>query len=157
MHSNPKQGNEDGHQRATHTNLTLIDYTDHNGQHDQVNRPPQKKMTEKPQEHTHHEEILSIQINNTHKSTYNAKVANTEATALFNSGAVLSCISKWFYDRIHQVDPAMVINTNARPPVVITSASVDELTNLGQCKLCIKLSPKTFETTFRLSKTWNET
>ena len=56
-----------------------INNTDPNGQLTQVDRPPLKKMTEKPQEHTHHKEILSIQINDTQKSTYNAKVGSTKA------------------------------------------------------------------------------
>ena len=88
-------------------------------------------MTEKSPKHMCHEEILSIQINNTQKSTYNAKVGNTKSTALFDSGAMVSCISKQFYDRIYQLEPTRVINTNSGPPVVITSASAEELTNLG--------------------------
>ena len=46
----------------------------------------------------------------------------------------------------------MVIDTNARPPVIITSASAEELTNLKQCRLCIKLGPKTFEYYFQIIK-----
>ena len=83
---------------------------------------------------------------------YNTKVSNTKVTALFDSGATLSCISKQFYDCICQAEPAMVIDTNARPPVVIMSASVDELTNLGQCRLHFKLGPKTFEYYFQIIK-----
>ena len=67
---------------------------DHKGQHNLVTRLVQTKLTEEPQEHKCHEEILSVQIDDTQKSTYNAKVSNTEATALFDSGAMLSCISK---------------------------------------------------------------
>ena len=47
-----------------------------------------------PQEQKSLEEILSVHIDDTQKSTYTAKVGSTEATALFNSGAMLSCISK---------------------------------------------------------------
>ena len=86
------------------------------------------------------------------KSMYNAKICNTEATALFYSGTMLSCISKWFYDHICQLEPSMVIDTNAGPPIVITSASADELVNLGQCRLRLKLSPKTFEYYFQIIK-----
>ena len=54
-----------------------------------------------------------------------------EATALFNSGATLSCISKHFYDQIHHIKPSMVIDTNAGPAIVVTLASDDKLINLG--------------------------
>ena len=74
-HIKVKHKNTNGHQRATHINSTQINDTDHNGQHTQFNRPPLKKMTEEPQEHTRHEEILSIQINDTQKLTYNARLA----------------------------------------------------------------------------------
>ena len=69
---------------------------DHIGQHKSVNRPAQIKQTEEPQEHKCHEEILSVHIDDTQKSTYNAKVSSTEATALFDSGVTLSCILKRF-------------------------------------------------------------
>ena len=52
-------------------------------------------------------------------------------TALFYSGATLSCISKQFYDHISRTEPSKVINTNAEPAIVVTSASDDELINLG--------------------------
>ena len=51
-------------------------------------------MTEELQEQKSHEDILSVHIENTQESTYTAKVGSTEATALFDSGASLSCISK---------------------------------------------------------------
>ena len=44
----------------------------------------------------------------------------------------------------------MVIYTNAGPPIVITSASAEELTNLGRCRLSIKLGPTTFEYYFQV-------
>ena len=103
----------------------------HNGQHKLVNRPAQIKQTEEPQEHTCHEEILSVHTDDTQKSTYNAKVGSTEATVLFDSGTTLSCILKCYYDRIHHIEPSMVINTNAGPAMVVTSASDDKLINLG--------------------------
>ena len=65
------------------------------------------------------------------KSTYNAKVGSTEATALFDSGDMLSCISKCFYDRISCTEPSRVIDTNAGPAIIVTSASDDKLINLG--------------------------
>ena len=46
----------------------------------------------------------------------------------------------------------MVIDTNAGPPVVITSASAEELTDLCQCRIHIKLGPKTFEYYFQIIK-----
>ena len=57
-------------------------------------RPTQKGKTEEPQEQKSHEQILSVHIDDTQKSTYMAKVGSTEATAVFDSGATLSCISK---------------------------------------------------------------
>ena len=93
-HNTVKYKNTNGHQRVTHINSIQTYDTDHNGQHTQVNRLSLKKTTEKPQDCTCHEEILSIQINDTQKLTYNAKVSNTEATVLFDSGTMLSCISK---------------------------------------------------------------
>ena len=94
-----------GHQRTNTTNVKdhnkantksskLSNNTDRKGQHTSVTRPPPMKPTEKPQEHQCHEEILSVQIDDMQKSTYNAKVGITEATALFDSGTMLSCISK---------------------------------------------------------------
>ena len=66
---------------------------DHQGQPDSVVRPTQTEKTDEPQEQKNHEEILSVHIDDTQKSTYTAKVGSTEATALFNSGTTLSCIS----------------------------------------------------------------
>ena len=130
----------------------LFNKPDHNGHHTSVNRPTPKKSTEEPHECTHHEEILSIQINDMQKSMYNAKVSSTDATALFDSGAMLSCISKRFYDRICQIEPSIVIDTSAGPPIVITLTLAEELTNLGLCRLHIKLGPKTFEYYFQIIK-----
>ena len=67
---------------------------DHQGQPESVARPKQSGKTEKPQEQKSHEEILSVHIDDTQKSIYTAKVISTEATALFDSSATLSCISK---------------------------------------------------------------
>ena len=75
-----------------------------------------------------------------------------EATALFNSGATLSCISKCFYDHIRHIKPSMVIDTNAGPAIVVNLASDDKLINLGQCRLRIKLGEKTFEYYFQILK-----
>ena len=67
---------------------------DHEGQPEPVTRPKLSEKTEEPQEQKSHKEILSVHIDDTQKSTYTAKVGSTEATALFDSGALLSCISK---------------------------------------------------------------
>ena len=110
------------------------------------------KQTVEPQEHKCHEEILSVHIDDTQKSRYNAKVGSTEATALFDSGPTLSCISKCFYDCICCMEPSMVIDTNARPAVIVTWGLYDELNNLEQCRLHIKLSTKTFKYYFEILK-----
>ena len=70
------------------------DTKDHKGQPNLVIRPTQTEKTGESQEQKCHEEILSVHIDDTQKSTYNTKVGSTEATALFDSGATLSCISK---------------------------------------------------------------
>ena len=44
--------------------------------------------------------ILSVHLNNTQTSMYDAKIGDTNAIALFDSGATISCISKQFYDKI---------------------------------------------------------
>ena len=67
---------------------------DHECQPEPVARPKLPEKTEEPQEQKSHEEILSVHIDKTQKSTYTAKVGSTEATALFDSGTSLSCISK---------------------------------------------------------------
>ena len=104
---------QNGHQRAEITNNTsLCEATrtihkspngakrkqkstkDHKGQPEPVTRPKLSGKTEEPQEQKSHKEILSVHIDDTQKSTYTAKVGSTEATALFDSGASLSCISK---------------------------------------------------------------
>ena len=46
----------------------------------------------------------------------------------------------------------MVINTNAGPAIIVTLASDDELINLGQCRLHIKLFEKLFEYYFQILK-----
>ena len=122
---------------------------DHEGQPEPVTRPKLSRKTEEPQEQKSHEEILSVHIDNTQKSTYTAKVGSTEATALFDFGTSLSCISKRFYDRISHTEPSKVIDTNAGPAIIVTTASDDELINLGRCRLRIKLGKKTFEYYFQ--------
>ena len=67
---------------------------DHEGQSEPVTRPKLPEKAEEPQEQKSHKEILSVHIDDTQKSTYTAKVGSTEATALLDSGALLSCISK---------------------------------------------------------------
>ena len=70
------------------------DTKDHKGQPNSVNRPTRTEKIGEPQEQKHHKEILSVHIDDMQKSTYNAKVSSTEATALFDSGTMLRCISK---------------------------------------------------------------
>ena len=106
---------------------------DHEDQPESVTRPKQSEKTEEPKEQNSHEEILSVHIDDTQKSTYTTKVGSTEATALFDSSASLSCISKQFYNQISRMELSKVIDTNARPAIVVTTASNDELINLGQC------------------------
>ena len=154
MQYETKQPLQNGHQKAENTNSASQNKAtktiqkspngaktkqksteDCQGQPESVTRPKQPGKTEEPQEQKSHEEILSVHIDDTQKSTYTAKVGSTEATALFDSSAMLSCISKRFYNHISRTEPSKVINTNARPAIVVTSASDDELINLG---LCIK-------------------
>ena len=45
-----------------------------------------------------------------------------------------------------------VIDTNAGPAIVVTSASHNKLINQGRCRLCIKLGEKTFEYYFQILK-----
>ena len=171
MQGETKQSPHHGHQRANTTyspsqntaskithelprgaNSKYSNTNDHKGQHNLVSRPAWTEKTEEPQEHKCHEEILSVHIDVTQKSTYNAKVSGTEATALFDSGTTLNCMSKRFYNPICHVKPSMVINTNAGPAMVVTSASDDELINLERCRLHIKLGEKTFEYYFQILK-----
>ena len=144
MQDETKQPLQKGHQRAKNTNSasqskatkpihkppnrteTKQENTeDHQGQPESVARPKQSGKTEEPQEQKSHEEILSVHIDDTKKSTYTTKVGSTEATALFDSGTTLSCISKRFYDHISCMEPSKVIDTNAGPAIVVTSASDD--------------------------------
>ena len=171
MQDETKQPPHCGHQRVDTTHISsqskasktihkppngaktkLKDTKDHKGQPNLVVRPKWTEKTEEPLEQKHHKEILSVNIDDTQKSTYNAKVGSTKATALFDSSATLSCISKQFYDRISNTELSKVINTNARPAIIVTSASDDKLINLGQCRLCIKLGEKTFEYYFQILK-----
>ena len=67
---------------------------DHKGQPKLVIGPTWREKTEEPQEQKSHEEIMSVHIDDTQKSTYTAKVGSMEATALFDCCTTLSCISK---------------------------------------------------------------
>ena len=172
MQNKTEQLLQNGHQRAEITNNTSQSKATRNihkspngaktkqkstkdqaGQPEMVTRPKLSGKTEEPQEQKSHEEILSVHIDHTQKSTYTTKVGSTEATALFNSSALLSCTSKRFYDCISHTEPSKVIDTNAGPAIIVTTASDDELINLGQCRLCIKLGKKTSNTTSRYSRT----
>ena len=101
------------------------------GQHNLVSKPEWTEKTEEPQEQKCHKEILSLHIDDTQKSTYNTKVGSTEATALFDSDTMLSCVLKHFYDHIRHTEPSRVIDTNTGPAIVVTLASNNELINLG--------------------------
>ena len=85
-----------GHKKTNMTNSKLSNKTNCKGQHTAVTRLTPTKLTEEPQEYKCHNQILSVEIDDTQKSTYNTKDGNTEVTALFDSGATLSCISKQF-------------------------------------------------------------
>ena len=113
MQDKTEQPLQNGHQRAKNTNNTSQSKAtrtihkpsngaktkqknteDHEGQPESVARPKLSDKTEESQEQKSHKEILSVHIDDTQKSTYTAKVGSTEATALFDSSALLSCISK---------------------------------------------------------------
>ena len=83
---------------------------------------------------------------------YGVQIGKTKATALFDSGATLSCISKNFYDKIRCLEPDRIVDMNVGPPLLITSASEDELINLGRCRLRLKLGQKMFEYYFQIIK-----
>ena len=103
MHNEETHKNTTGHQKANHINSLPINNSDHISQYTLVNRPALKKMAEEPQECTHHEEIPSIQINNTQKLTYNVKFRNIEARALFDSGAMLTLsllLILWYFNLV---------------------------------------------------------
>ena len=102
---------------------------DHQGQPESVTRPKQSGKTEELQEQTSHEEILSVHIDDTQKSTYTVR---------------LVVLKQQHYSK--------VINTNAGPAIVVISASDDELINLGQCRLRIKLGEKMLEYYFQIHK-----
>ena len=150
--SSQSMANEVMHKLPSRANSKYSNKRDCKGQHNSVNRPAWTEKTEEPQKHKHHEEILSVHIDDTQKSKYNTKVGSMEATALFNTGATLSCISKCFYDCIHRIKPSIVINTNTGPAIIVTSASDDELINSGRCRVCIKLGEKTCEYYFQILK-----
>ena len=133
------------HKPSNGTKSNHNDTKDHKGQPNSVVRPTQMEKTGEPQEQKRHKEILSVHIDDMQKSTYNAKVGSMEATALFDSGTTLSCISNQFYDHISCTELSKVIDTITGPAIIVTSASDDELINLGQCRLHVKLGKKTFE------------
>ena len=97
-------------------------------------------------------EILSVHLNDMQTSMYNAKIGNTNTNTLFDSGATLSCISEQFYNKIWCLELDRIIDINAGPPLLITSASEDELINLGHCRLRFKLGQKLFEYYFQIIK-----
>ena len=69
MHiSSQSRANGINHILSNKANAKHSNEKDHNGQHKSVNRPAQIKQTEEPQEHKHHDEILSVHIDDTQKS-----------------------------------------------------------------------------------------
>ena len=69
MHiSSQSKANGVNHILSNKANAKHSNEKDHNGQHKLVNRPVQIKQTEELQEHKHHEEILSVHIDDTQKS-----------------------------------------------------------------------------------------
>ena len=82
--SSQSMANKVMHTLPSRTNPKYSDKKDHKGQHNSVSRPAQMEKTEEPQEYKCHEEILSGHIDDTQKSTYNAKIGGMEATALFD-------------------------------------------------------------------------
>ena len=50
------------------------------------------------------------------------------------------------------MEPSKVIDTNAGPAIIVTSASDDKLINLRRCRLHIKLGEKMFEYYFQILK-----
>ena len=97
-------------------------------------------------------EILSVHINDLQTSMYDAQIGSVEEKALFDSGAMLSCFSKQFYDKVRQHASNRVIDTDAGPPIMINSASNNELVNMGCCRTCLKLEMKIFEYYFQIIK-----
>ena len=88
MHiSSQSKANGVNHILSNKANAKHSNKKDHNGQHKLVNRPAQIKQMEELQEHKCHEEILSVHIDDTQKSMYNAKVGSTEATQVPHSAA----------------------------------------------------------------------
>ena len=122
--------------------------SDPKGQTNQVKRPTKASSAAA----TGNTEILSIHINDIQTSTYNANIGNTSIKALFDSGATLSCISQCCYDRICNKEPDWIIDANVGPPIIITSALSEELTNLGRCRLCFKLGDDMFKYSFQIIK-----
>ena len=92
--SSPNKATKTIHKSPNGAKTKQKNTEDHHGQPESVMRPTQTEKTEESQEQKSHEEILSVHIDDTQKSTYTAKVSSTEATVLFDSGATLSCISK---------------------------------------------------------------
>ena len=65
---------------------------DHEGQPEPVARPKLSGKTEETPRAEKPRGDPAVHLDDTQKSTYTAKVDSTEATALFDSGASLSCI-----------------------------------------------------------------
>ena len=68
-HQRANTKNFKGHKKTNITNSKLSNKSDCKGQHTSVDRPTPIELTEEPQEHTCHKEILSVQIDDMQKST----------------------------------------------------------------------------------------
>ena len=142
VRTNTKQQTQKSHQRAPKAQQKQADSQ---GQPSQVMRSPKTSQTAATAS-AETTEILSIHINDMQTSTYNADVGDTKVKTLFDSGATLSCISKWCYERICTKEPDQIIDDNTWPSMIM-SASNDELTNLRRCRLRFK-----FEYYFQIIK-----
>ena len=133
--------NNKSHQKVPKTNQVQEDPKGHLSQ---VKWAPKNSPTEAatPARLT---EILLIHINDVQMSTYNASIGKANIKTLFDSGATFSCISKHCYDQIQHTKPDHITDANVGPPIVITSALNEEVTNLGWCWLRFKLGTKMFK------------
>ena len=85
--SSQSKANGVNHILSNKANAKDSNEKNHNGQHKSVNRPAQIKQKEEPQECKCHEEILSVHIDDTQKSMYNAWKQQHYSTQVPHSAA----------------------------------------------------------------------
>ena len=119
----------------------------------QVEWPPNPSPSVATAESTGPTEILSIHINDTQMSMYNVSVGRKNTKALFNSRALLSCISKWFCDRIWQAEVDQVIDTNVEPPSWSCQLQMMNSSTLDAVDYTSNWVWKLLNTIFKLSRT----